>query len=164
MVTEHEKQRISEAKASEEYLKLLAHVGRRAAGDILTYMEVEQETGVDMQQRVNREKLRKAILRNGLEYSVIPSVGYQLAAANMAMGVLSSKLVRVDNAVRRADRAQRTIQTQFYEELPPEEQRAVLMLGSVFGAIRVAAENGKKLYGPERHVLVNASAVVIPSP
>lgn len=156
-------QRQSQAKMSDEYVKLLAHVVDQPDGAILNYEEVQSATGINMDTQTNRSKLRQAILRSGKEYSVIPTVGYQLADSSTAMGILTHKLLRIDTSVRRANRAQTVVQQQFFDELDEDERKGVLFLGAVFGAIRTAAENGKKLYGKERPALTQADAT-IPTP
>ena len=136
------------AKASEDYLRLLAYVQEQPIGELLEYSKVEQATGVTMN-TAGRNKLRRAILRSHFEYAVIPGVGYKLAQADMTMGILTFRLVGIDNKVRRAERAQRVLQQAFLDQLPPEEQKGVLFIGAVFGAIRQSAEKGKELYRKE---------------
>lgn len=134
------------AHGTEEYLKLLNYVLEQPSGKLLRYTEVEYETGVRMDLK-GKAKLRRAILRSKRECSTVQTVGYKLAEADMVMGILSVRLLRIDGAVKRADRAQRILQQQFFEALKPDEKRGVLYVGSIFGAIRLAAENGKRLYG-----------------
>ena len=153
---------LTEAQASEEYLKLLVYVEEQPHGRLLEYVAVEKATGVPMD-TVGRSKLRRAILRQGREYSVVTNVGFKLADAGSIMGILSSKLARIDTSVNRADRAQNIGQKEFLESLPQDQQQGVLYLGAIFGAIKVAAENGRKLYRTKRPVL-NASDVSIPIP
>ena len=141
-------------RLSEDSQRLLALVEEQEDGMLLTYEEVEAQTGVIMND-YGKDKLRVAILRAGLEYSVLPTVGYRLASPDTAMQILTHQLVTIDSRVRRANRAQTVIQKQFLDALKPEEQRAVTFLGAVFGAIRLAAENGKKIYAPTRPALAN---------
>jgi len=143
---------------------LLAFVTDAAPGDLIEYDAVQKAIGVNMRSLKNRAKLRNAIIRSGREYTAVPTVGYQLAKPDNAMGILSHKLLKIDNSVRRADRAQKVITDQFFDELQEPEQKAVMFLGSVFGAIRVAAENGKKLYGRERPALTAPVNTVVPAP
>lgn len=152
--------RRSEAQASEEFLKLLAYVESRPRGSLLEYTEVERETGIKMDLK-GKSKLRRAVIRSELEYTAIPTVGYQLARADIAMSILTHRLTKIDNQVKRADRATTIINKDFYGELTPDEQRGVIFLGSVFGAIRNAAENGRKLYGQSKPQLSEGKQEVI---
>jgi hypothetical protein len=52
-------------------------------------------------------------------------------------------LVKIDNAVKRGERKYNNVSVAFYNELPPAEQKTINFVGAAFGAIRVAAENGK---------------------
>lgn len=145
--------------ASEEYLKLLGYIMDKGDGYLLIYSDVQRETGVIMDPR-GKSKLRRAILRSHREYAVLPNEGYKLAQPDMAMGILSFRLLRIDSQVKRADRAQRVIQDSFLKELTPEEKKGVLYIGAIFGAIRLAAEKGKKVYGKKRNLLIEGKPIV----
>jgi hypothetical protein len=136
------------AQSSQDYLKLLAYVQDKHPGDLLEYLVVATETGIKMDAG-GKGKLRRAILRSHLEYAVVQNVGYKLAQPDMTMGILTLKLVGIDNKVRRAERAHQVLQEQFLEQLPPDEQKGVLYIGAVFGAIRQSADRGKELYRKE---------------
>lgn len=133
-------------QSSEEYLRLLGYVTEQEHGTVLEYAAVQRDTGVKMD-TTGKNKLRRAILRSGREYSVMPTVGYKLADSGAVMGILSFKLMTIDNRVKSADRAQRHLQDAFLKELPEDQRKGVLFIGSIFGAIRLSAENGKRLYG-----------------
>ncbi len=158
---ENEKKSI--AKASEEYMRLLAYVVEQPHGAMLSYDEVCHHTGVKMD-IPGKAKLRRTILRSKKEYSVVPNVGYKLADADIATGILSFRLIRIDNTVKRADRAQRIIQREFLNDLTEDEKKGVLFIGSVFGAIRIAADKGKKLYSgqPVKMITQEASKPIMP--
>ena len=142
----------SVAKSSEEYLRLLTYIEQQADGVLLTYNTVHADVGIPMT-LANKNKLRRAILRSGREYAVVPKVGYQLADGETAMPILVHHMAGIDNKVSRTERAHRVIERRHYDQLTPEQQAGVRFLGSVFGAIRLAAENGKKLYGKPRPAL-----------
>ncbi len=150
------------AKGSEEYMRLLAYVVDQPAGVLLDYLDVQRQTGVTMDVR-GKSMLRRAILRSKKEYSVVPNVGYKLADSDICMGILTFRLCRIDNTVKRAGRAQRIIQREFLESLSEDEKKGVLFIGSVFGAIRVAADKGKRLYSqPIKLIGQEASQPIIP--
>lgn len=149
----------SVAKASDEYLKLFAYVNQQQPGALLKYDDIQTEVGIPMT-LANRTKLRRAILRSGREYAAVPNVGYQLADAASAMPILVHHMSGIDNKVKRTERAQRVVEKDFYAEMPAEQQQGVRFLGSVFGAIRLAAENGRKLYDKPRPALSGGEATI----
>ena len=134
-------------QGSDEYLRLVSLVAAVPHGEMIEYQAVQARTGVKMDSK-GKSRLRRAILRCGREYAVLPQVGYKMAQADMAMGILTHQLGRIDNRVKRADRAQKVIQKDFYEQLGPDEQKGVLFVGAIFGAIRTSADKGRKLYAP----------------
>ena len=158
--------RKAESQLSEETLRLIAYVDEHGdPGTLLMYSEVELRTGVSMHPDHNgRDRLRRAILRTGREYSVIPTMGYRLAAADSAMGILGGRLRAIDSRVRRADRATRVIQSQLLEELPEPQQKRVNELAAVFAGIRQLARTGNRIFGAvkPRLVLGTSSRIDIP--
>lgn len=151
------------AQLSEDYLRLVALVDSMPHGQMLEYLFVEDATGVRMDTR-GKDQLRRAILRCGREYSVVRSVGYHLASSDTAMGILVEKLGAIDRRVKRADRATQTVQHSFLAEMPEPQQKAVIFLGSVFGAIRLAADTGKRFYGRKGEPAQLTSGLSIPIP
>ncbi len=149
----------SVAKASEEYQQILAYVEQMPHGAIVRYDDIEALLGIPIGP-AERKKLHRALMRAGREFSAIPNIGYQLADPRTAMPILVHRLVRIDHSVKRADRAQRIVQDEFYEQLTPEEQKQARFIGAVFGAFQVAAENGKKLYHKPRPQ-ISGSAMII---
>lgn len=151
--------RRSQARASEEYLKLLEYVAELPHGAIIEYQFVEKDLKIHMDLS-GKQKLRRAIINSGRAYSVIDTIGYQLAQADMSMGILARRLISIDNDVKRADQTQKVIRDSFYQELKPDEKKAVNFLGATFGAIRQAAESGKKLYSPDKKLLAQQNIVI----
>ena len=149
-------------KISEEYMRLLDYIkNHREPGMLLQYRVVEEETGVKMD-RDGRDKLRRAILRTGLEYLVSKGEGYGLAAHDTVMEILGHKVIAIDSRVVRANKAHRTLESQFFASLSEREQKQILFLGSVFGAIRLAAENAKLVYGKKDLPQLALTQPVIP--
>ena len=151
----------TEAQGSDELLRLMSYVDQQEHGTLLTYLEAVFETKVEMN-RSGRAKFRRAILRTGREYTVVPSVGYQLADAQNALPIIVSKMARIDSSVRRADKAVKRIQHHFLAVLPDTEREAILYAGSLFEAIRHSVDSGRKLYGREKHQLTT-TAIVVPN-
>ncbi len=134
------------AQMSEEAVRLTQYIEGLPEGADITYDTVREELGIKMN-TIGKNKLRQAIERCRREYTNIRNVGYQLADPGNSMAILSTRLQRIDQTVKRADKSQVIIYDDFYDRLPPEQQKAVVFLGATFGAIRVAAESGKRVYG-----------------
>lgn len=148
------------AKISEESLTLVNYLKSVEHGQILSYQQIEQDTGVKMSTQAGKSYLRTACKKLRREYSCIRGVGIQLMGADNATTLIVGRLVRIDNAVKRGERTYNNVSVAFYNELPPAEQRQINFVGAAFGAIRVAAENGK--YYLKNAQKVNQSAPVLP--
>ena len=133
------------AEVSQHTLKLQAYLEKQKPGSEISYQKIDHDTGVKMNQR-GKQYLRSALHRAKLEHSCMHGYGIKLADPETTMPIMTHKLMKIDRAVRRADRSHRNLQEQFFMSLSEQEQRELLMIGSVFGAIRVAAENGKAIY------------------
>jgi len=138
------------AKISEESLKIVNYLEGIAHGETLSYDQIEKATGVKMDTK-GRSYLRTAIKKLKREYSCIVGKGIELASAKSATNILVGRVVKIDNAVKRAEKTQTILVNNFYDQLQPIEQKQALFLGAVFGAIRVAAQNGK-------HYIQNATS------
>ena len=131
------------AKISEDSLTLISYLKDVEHGQILSYQQIEQDTGVKMDTPTGKSYLRTACKKLKREYSCLRGVGIELASAKTASTLVVGRLVRVDNAVKKAERTYKNVSLAFYNELPPQEQKQINFIGAAFGAIRVAAENGK---------------------
>jgi len=151
------------AEVSADTLKLQAFIEGRKPGDEITFVTVEEVTGVKMDLS-GRAKLRTAIKRAKREYSALKGEGVKLADAGMVMPLLASSLIKIDRSVKRGSKRQKTLQSQFFDALSPEEQHNILFCGAVFGAIRIAAENGKLLYKKNKDGITMNPVLSIPIP
>lgn len=130
------------AQVHQDTLKLQSFIEGKNPGDAIGFKEIENQTGVKIDTR-GRGLLYTALKRANLEYTSIRGYGIQLAAAATVLPILSTRIIKIDRAVRKADKSQKRLQEQFFHELTSDEQHAVLFIGAAFGAIRLAAENGK---------------------
>lgn len=133
------------AEVHEDVLKLQEFLEAQAPGADLPYMRIEAETGVRMDD-TGKARMRQALRRSHLESATKYAEGIKLASADFSMPILGMRMTRIDKAVRRADRTQKNLQTQFYEAMSDADKKKVLFAGAVFGAIRLAAKNGKLMY------------------
>ena len=145
---------------SENGLKLQVFMEGLEPGREISFLEIAAETGLPMDTK-GRSDLRRAMKRSRREYSAVRGYGIRLADAAGVMPILSSRIRRIDSSVKRADQSQKLLQEQFFESLTTEDQKRILFAGAVFGAIRIAAEQGKQIY---KRNLVSGPTISIPLP
>lgn len=148
------------AEVSKETLLLESYLAKKKAGEELSYNKIETDTGVTMDE-TGKGKLRSALRRAKLEASTIKGYGIKLADVSSAMEIVTHRLNKIDRAVKRGEKTHKTIQEQFFSSLPPDEQKEILYLGAVFGAIRVASDNGKMVYSRKKE-LTNTISIPVP--
>jgi hypothetical protein len=142
-------------------LKLQQYLEKQPHGAVLDYNEIQRETGVRMTVD-GKSRLRSALKQSKREYSCVRGFGIRLADAEGVMPILSSRIKRIDKAVRRADRSQKILQEQFFQALSEQDQKRILFAGAVFGAIRLAADQGKQIQSRKSSVI--APTIHIPLP
>lgn len=133
------------AIVSKETLKLQAYIEQQKPGTELSYYKISHDTGVELDTK-GKTYLRTALHRAKKEYTTIHNQGIVLADKNNAMDIVTHRLDKIDKAVKRGEKTHKNIQAQFFDSLPLEKQKEILYIGAVFGAIRVAADNGKIMY------------------
>jgi len=130
------------AKISEDTIKLISYIESLSDGQFLKYSQIQGESGVNMD-TAGKSYLRTACKRLKREYSCIKGIGIELASEKTANNIIVHSLVKIDRTVRRAEKKYNNLTVSFYEKLSPQEQKQINFIGAAFGAIRVAAENGK---------------------
>lgn len=133
------------AEVSEQTLKIEAFLRDQKKGTRLSYDYIQHRTGVIMDKR-GKQYLRTALRRAGLESATEKGYGIVLADEENAMAIVANRLKKIDRTVHRGEKTHKTIQQQFFDSLPQDKQKEILYIGAVFGAIRVAAENGRVVY------------------
>jgi hypothetical protein len=131
-------------ETNQDVLRLQAFLDTQPHGAMLSYAEITRATAISMDMK-GRSHLRVALKHCKREYSCVRGVGVRLADASAVMPILSTRIRRIDKAVRRADRSHRILQDQFFQSLSEQEQKKILFAGAVFGAIRLAAEQGREI-------------------
>ena len=149
------------AQVSEKTLKLQEYLKDKKEGTEISYNRIQSDTGVTMDDR-GKSYVRTAFKRLNKVYSVIKGYGIKVADSTDTMPILVNKLTKIDKAVKRADKTQKTLESQFFDQLNPNEQKQILYLGAVFGAIRVAADKGRVLY--QKKNMISQSSINIPFP
>lgn len=132
-------------EVSKETLILQTYIAAQPDGADLSFEKITVDTGIQMD-AANKDHLRTACKRAKREYSSIYGYGIQLADTGSVMPILTNRLVKIDRTVKRGEKSQKLLQERFFHDLDEKEQRDILFIGACFGAIRVAAENGKLIY------------------
>ena len=132
-------------ETSEDLLKLSSYIQEKRPGTELSFMKVQDETGITMDHD-GRSKLRRACQREKIEYLSIRGYGIKLTDPTTGMEAVSKRVVRIDNAVRRGERTTRNIKNNFINEMSEEDKKRLIYTGAIFGAIRAAASDSKYIY------------------
>lgn len=149
------------AELDKDSILLMDYLKKQKPGADLSYLGIEHGSKVKMDIR-GKGLLRSALHRMRIEYTCKRGYGIVLADSALVMPILSTKITRIDRAVKRGDRSQKNLQQQFFASLLPEEQRQVLFAGAVFGAIRIAADQGRMLYQKNRKKELPSVKIEIP--
>jgi|SRR5208337_5392 len=139
------------------------YLAEQKPGACLSFLAIEHESGVKMD-LLGKGHLLRCLKRMKLEYTPTRGYGITLADPGLVMPILSTRICRIDQAVKRGDRSQKLLQEQFFNSLTADEQKHVLFAGAVFGAIRLAAEQGHQLYKKRGPQSVEAATVRIELP
>lgn len=151
------------AQVSAQTLAIQAFLEKCKPGQELSFDRIAAESKVKMDEK-GKAYLRSALYRAKIEYSAIVGYGIQLAAPNNADQILVRRLDKIDRSVKRGERTHRNIHEQFFNSLTPDKQREILYVGAIFGAIRVAAANGRLIYSDVSKEKIHTSNVKIPLP
>ena len=139
---------------SEEVQKLkefLETAAKERPDTNVSYLEIEEATGVTMDTK-GKERLRRAATYTGVEYDTVYDYGITIAGPNSGINIIGGRLARIDSATRRAEKATNNISKRYFNHMNDNDRRAVLFLGSVFGAIRANAESYKLLAATKKPV------------
>lgn len=143
------------AEISKEALQIEQYLKGCTAGEFVAYKEIEAKTGVTMNIQ-GKGFLRTALNRLKMEYSCVRGNGIELASPGNSMEIISQKVVKIDNSVKRAEKTYKNITHSFYDQLSNEDKKQVHFVGSVFGAIRLAANNAKSFFKRESPKVINS--------
>jgi hypothetical protein len=128
-------------KNAERLGKLREYFTGLSDGEEVLWIRIEAETGVEMTM-AGRELARRALRTIKRPYEAIRGEGIRLSAPDNTLTIMRHRFVRIDNAVRRADRTRSHLTDRHFEQLPPDTQRKMTLLAGFFGAVRAMA-NGK---------------------
>lgn len=142
------------AQASSQTLRIENVLKSSRPGDFITYKNIEALSGVKMDNK-GKGYLRTALNRLKLEYSPVAGQGIELASAQNAIVIVSKRVVKIDNSVKKAEKTTKRITNQFYDKLSESEQKNVNYLSAVFGSLRAYSQSAKMFFKKTEHKPIN---------
>lgn len=122
---------------------LIEYFGGRSDGDELTWLAIEHETGVPMNE-TGKQLARSALRKNARPYEAVRGIGVRLSAPQSALSIMGSRFLRIDNSVRRADKTRQQLTERHLEQMPSQDQQKMLTLAAFFGTVRAFAKEASK--------------------
>jgi hypothetical protein len=118
-------------------------IGKHAAGDVLTYLDAEKDTGVPVQTDAKlRSLLRRAL--NGRPVETIVGVGYRLSSAESARDIVGKALGEIVGATRRASKKSVSLVALHGGEMSTKDRTQIEAVGSVLSTVQ-AMTKGERL-------------------
>lgn len=142
------------AQASNQTLKIENILKSCKPGEFVTYKSLEGLTGVRMDNK-GKGYLRTALNRLKLEYSPVSGQGIELASPSTAIQIVSKRVIRIDNTVKKAEKTTKRITNQFYDKLSEPEQKNVNYLSAVFASLRAYSQSAKTFFKRTEHKPIN---------
>lgn len=142
------------AEVSKETLKIEAFLKTLNSGQKVSYAEIEKESGVTMNNR-GKQFMRSALHRLKVEYSCIRGQGIELCDEINATSMIADKVVKVDKAVKRAEKTTKHVTNQFYNKLSEDDKQHVNVVAAIFGSLRAYATNARLLFKKEPPRIIN---------
>jgi len=143
------------AEVSKETLQIEAFLKTFNPGEKILYQTIENETKVRMDNK-GKQFMRSALNRLKLEYTCIHGQGIELCSPINATGIIAHKVIRVDKAVKRADKTTKRVTSQFYNQLSDADKQHVNVVASIFGALRGYATNARLLFKKPIQKVINS--------
>lgn len=142
------------AEVSKQALKIESVLRSAKPGDFITYKNLEVLSGVKMDNK-GKGYMRTALNRLKLEYSPVIGEGIQLASPESAISIVSKRVIKIDNSVKRAEKTTKRVTGQFYDKLTEHEQRNVNYLSAVFASLRAYSQSAKMFFKKTEHKSIN---------
>ncbi len=140
------------AKASDDMLEIKEFFRDSPDGAIVPYEDIEKHTGIKMDYQ-GKQRMRSALHSLRREYACVRGYGIELSSPDNSDVLVGSRLVRIDNAVKRGERSTNRLISQHLKDMPQKTREKVLLAGSIFGAIRASADLAKKQFNVQKEKL-----------
>lgn len=135
-------------KVSEETLKIENIISSSAPGQILSYKELQIQSGVTMDTK-GKTYMRTALKRLKMPYETISGSGIRLLSPQNASKIVIHKVIKVDNSIKRAAKTTKQVSERVYNDLTEPEKKNLNFLGALFGTIRGYSTTAKRIFGKQ---------------
>lgn len=143
------------AEVSKETLRLENILSASKPGEFISYKNIESLSGIKMDNR-GKGFLRTALNRLKIEYTPVRGKGIELASASNAIAIVSRRVIKIDNSVKRAEKTTKRVTNQFYDKLSEHEQRNVNYLSAVFASLRAYSQSAKTFFKKTENKVINS--------
>lgn len=143
------------AEVSQQTLRIENILKKSKPGDFVTYKNIESQSGVKMDNK-GKGYLRTALNRLKLEYSPVHGEGIELASSSNAIALVSKRVIKIDNSVKKAEKTTKRITNQFYDKLSEAEQKNVNYLSAVFASLRAYSQSAKFFFKKTENKVINS--------
>lgn len=116
--------------ANVELIKLIDYFKSQPKGADLTYLQIEQETGISMD-TAGKALMRKAVSASERVYKVRTGVGIWLDCLENATEIVTIKTKRVRTSMVKTIEAIKIVKPVYYRQLPKSEQQLMDMRESL---------------------------------
>ena len=130
---------------NEETIKLRGFFENMPSNSYITYADIEKATGVKMTLR-GKNHMRSALRHLKREYRSDKGVGIELEGAKNCMELVTGRVKRASNGLKRATKTTNLMQARYLEELPPDDRNRLLATASLFGAVSAMAKGLSQMY------------------
>ena len=132
---------------SKELAVLKGLLNQTPSGAYLTYFDIEQKTNIKMDSR-GKSILRSALRSVKREYRCNRSEGIELESPHNAMHLVTNRVKRVSNSLKKADKTTSRMAERYIDSLKKDDLERLLMTASLFGAIKTMAKGLSNIYKP----------------
>lgn len=127
-------------KPHEKTLLLAEYLSKKPEGARLSYVEIEESTGVRMDV-TGKGYLRSALKMSHIETLNVKGYGIELVCADTAVEAVGKQFVMIDNSVKRGRKVTQNIASQFNTKMNEQDRNKVSYAISIFGAIEASADS-----------------------
>ena len=138
-----------ETKSLKDYFEL------KRDGDVIAFDAIEADLNIKMDY-TGKQHMRSALRSLQREYAAIRGYGIELSSPANATSLVSHRLIKIDNAVKRGERAAKRCM-HFIDDMTAEDSKNMLFVTSAFGAIRASANLYRKQYRQNKERILKVS-------
>jgi len=116
----------------EQMEQLVAFIEAQDHGAELSWLAIEHDTGVPMDQ-LGRAMVRRAVRKCGLVHASKPGYGIELSSPANAVGIIGHACARVGGAIRGAKRSHERLMKRHGDEMTPDQRAKMAAVESLLG-------------------------------